>query len=115
MILLVPIWVLRLRPRLDAKRVSSLFFIYLFFQAETFDFSPVNSAPVHYSQLPQTLLFSNFFIKNGSHDTIHTFKNYFATVFFSFQFSAVFKRTLKNNWSNNYKDITLFFSISFLL
>ena len=27
-------------------------------------------------------------IKNGSHDTIHTFKNYFATVFlvFSFQF-----------------------------
>ena len=37
---------------------------------------------------PQTSLFSNFFIKNGSHDTIHTFKNYFATVFsvFSFQF-----------------------------
>ena len=29
----------------------------------------------------------NFFIKNGSYDTIHTFKNYFATVFsvFSFQ------------------------------
>ena len=29
-------------------------------------------------------------IKNGSHDTIYTFKNYFATVFsiFSFQFSA---------------------------
>ena len=29
-------------------------------------------------------------IKNGSHDTIHTFKNYFATVFsvFSFQFSV---------------------------
>ena len=26
------------------------------------------------------------FIKNESHDTIHTFKNYFATVFFSFQF-----------------------------
>ena len=30
------------------------------------------------SQIP---LFRNFFIKNGSHDTIHTFKNYFATVF----------------------------------
>ena len=29
-------------------------------------------------------------IKNGSHDTIYTFKNYFATVFlvFSFQFSV---------------------------
>ena len=37
------------------------------------------------SQIP---LFSNFFIKNGSHGTIYTFKNYFATVFsvFSFQF-----------------------------
>ena len=37
---------------------------------------------------PQISLFSNFFIKNGSHGTIYTFKNYFATVFsiFSFQF-----------------------------
>ena len=37
---------------------------------------------------PQIPLFSNFFIKNGSHDTIHIFKNYFTTVFsvFSFQF-----------------------------
>ena len=45
--------------------------------------------------------FNNFFIKNGSHGTIYTFKNYFITVFFSFsvsvfsfQFSAVSKRTL---------------------
>ena len=43
---------------------------------------------------PQISLFINFFIKNGSHDTIYTFKNYFVTVFFSFQFSAVSKRTL---------------------
>ena len=45
---------------------------------------------------PQISLFSNFFIKNGFHSTIYTFKNYFATVFFSFsfQFSAVSKRTL---------------------
>ena len=44
----------------------------------------------------QISFFSNFFIKNGSHDTIHIFKNYFATVFFSFQFqfSVVSKRTL---------------------
>ena len=40
---------------------------------------------------PQITLFSNFFIKNGSHGTIYTFKNYFATLFFSFQFSAVSK------------------------
>ena len=37
--------------------------------------------PVHYSRDPRTSLFSNFFIKNGFHDTIHIFKNYFATVF----------------------------------
>ena len=37
---------------------------------------------------PQIPLFSNFFIKNGSHSTIYTFKNYFATVIsaISFQF-----------------------------
>ena len=37
---------------------------------------------------PQISLFSNFFIKNRSHDTIYTFKNYFATVIsaISFQF-----------------------------
>ena len=36
---------------------------------------------VYCLQDPQISLFSNFFIKNGSHDTIHTFKNYFITVF----------------------------------
>ena len=37
---------------------------------------------------PQISLFNNFFIKNGSHGTIHTFTNYFTTVFsvFNFQF-----------------------------
>ena len=46
---------------------------------------------------PQTSLFNNFFIKNGSHGTIYTFKNYFAIVFlvFNFQFSAVSKQTPK--------------------
>ena len=38
--------------------------------------------PVHCSWDPQTSFFFNkTFIKNGSHSTIHTFKNYFATVF----------------------------------
>ena len=37
-----------------------------------------------------------FSLKNGSHGTIYTFKNYFATVFFSFQFSTVSKRTLSS-------------------
>ena len=37
---------------------------------------------------PQISFFINFFIKNGSHGTIYTFKNYFATVIsvISFQF-----------------------------
>ena len=37
---------------------------------------------------PQILFFINFFIKNWSHGTIYTFKNYFATVIsaISFQF-----------------------------
>ena len=30
---------------------------------------------------PQISFFINFFIKNGSHSTIHTFKNYFAIMF----------------------------------
>ena len=30
---------------------------------------------------PQIPLFSNFFIKNGSHGIIYIFKNYFATMF----------------------------------
>ena len=37
---------------------------------------------------PQISFFINFFIKNGSHGTIYTFKNYFSTVILaiSFQF-----------------------------
>ena len=65
--------------------------------ATKFDFSP-SSQPIRTLRIlftdPQISLFSNFLIKNGSHGTIHTFKNYFATMFFSFQFSTVFKRTL---------------------
>ena len=45
------------------------------------------SSPVHCSRDPQTSFFNKTFIKNGSHGTIHPFKNYFVTVFsiFSFQ------------------------------
>ena len=38
---------------------------------------------------PQISLFSYFFIKNGSHGTIYTFKNYFAIVFSVFSFSKI--------------------------
>ena len=36
---------------------------------------------VHYSRNSQTSFFSNFFIKIWSYGTIHTFKNYFITIF----------------------------------
>ena len=37
----------------------------------------------------QISLFSNFFIKNRSHGTIHIFKSYFTTVFSVFSFSKI--------------------------
>ena len=48
------------------------------------------SGPVHCSWTHKFHFFINFFIKNEFHSTIHTLKNYFATVFsvFNFQFSV---------------------------
>ena len=37
-------------------------------------------SPVYCSRDPQISFFNNFSIKKGSHSTIYTFKNYFATV-----------------------------------
>ena len=58
--------------------------------AALFDFSTLfqhisGSRPVNSAQDVQISLFSYFFIKNESHSTIHIFKNYFVTVFISFQ------------------------------
>ena len=65
--------------------------------ATKLDFSnflkPISAHSVLFTD-PQISLFNNFLIKNGSHSTIYTFKNYFVTVFFNFQFSAVSKQTL---------------------
>ena len=48
---------------------------------------------------PQITLFNNFFIKNGSHSTIYTFKNYFAIMFsvsvFSFSKNKLNPNTAK--------------------
>ena len=68
---------------------------------------------------PQISFFINFFIKNGSHITIHTFKNHFATVFsvFSFQFqqNKFYPNTPKYNFSAVWKvRFTCFFSGAFL-
>ena len=81
-----------LHPRLDAKRVSA-FFLFLLSTAKVDLFNHEQCIRALFMD-SQILLFINFFIKNESHGTIHIFKNYFATVFFIFQFSAVSKRTL---------------------
>ena len=88
-----------------ALRFSFYVFSFFFFSA----FSPSQAPTVHVLYMnssrnilpvlreqcihalftnPHISFFINFFIKNGSHGTIDTFKNYFATVFsvFSFQF-----------------------------
>ena len=60
-------------------------------------FQPISAHSALFTD-PQISLFSNFFIENESHGTIHTFKNYFTTVFFSFQFQfSVFSFQLYPN------------------
>ena len=80
-----------LRCSLDSRFARSCFAssLFFFFLATLFDFSAISVGLMHYLQDPQTSLFYNFFIKNRPYGTIHTFKNYFVTVFsvFSFQFS----------------------------
>ena len=60
---------------------SSSSFFFFWFQPHYLTKSTLNNARVHYLWISQILLFSHFFIKNGSHSTIHILKNYFATVF----------------------------------
>ena len=78
---------------------------------------PVNSARYALFTDPQILLFNNFFIKNGFHDTIYTFKNYFPTVFFSFifQFLAVFKRIQFERRKTLFSLTALFLNVYVLL
>ena len=92
----VSVWI-QYFPLNPTVRISSFSFFLLFFAhvigdksycawtvVENFDFLAIYNTlvgPVNSARDPQTSLFNNFFIKNGSHDTIHTFKNYFATVF----------------------------------
>ena len=62
---------------------------------------------------PQISLFSNFFIKNGSHGTIYTFKNYFATVISAINFQFQQNKSYPNR---PFKFIQLrFFSSSLFL
>ena len=53
---------------------------------------------------PTISIFSNFFIKNWSHDTIHIFKNYFVTMFSVFSFS-------NNKFNSNRPNILINYDI----
>ena len=57
------------------------FFFFFFVPAALFDQVNREQCTDALFMVPQIPLFSHFFIKNGSHGTIHTFKNYFATMF----------------------------------
>ena len=76
---IVSVWIRHLRVYILENHVS--FFFFFLFQPHYLIKSTMNSARMHYSWVPQIPLFSHFFIKNGSYGTIHTFKNYLATVF----------------------------------
>ena len=84
-IVIVLVWIALISA---ASAFPQFFFFFFSFQPQWLTRSSVNSAFVYCSQIPPTPLFINFFIKIESHSTIHTFKNYFATIFsvFNFQF-----------------------------
>ena len=71
------------KPTSTFLRFFSMFssFFFFFFQPAIVDFVNCEQCIYVLFTVPQITLFSNFFIKNGSHNTIYTFKNYFATVF----------------------------------
>ena len=75
----------------------------------------VHPCTVHGSEIT---LFSNFFIKNGSHNTIYTFKNYFAIVFsvsvFSFSKNKLNPNTPTAFTLSYLKIIYFFILINFL-
>ena len=60
--------------------------LFCFFFSLRSMFQCLSVGPVYCSQEPQTSFFNKIFIKNGSHDTIYIFKNYFATMFLIFSF-----------------------------
>ena len=64
-----------------------LFFFFFLVQPTIVDFVNYEQCICALFTVPQIILFINFFIKNGSHSTIYTFKNYFATVFLVSVFS----------------------------
>ena len=75
LVFLVYFWIQCLHLRISCLRVSFFFF---FFLCTRFT---VSEDIEHCSRDPHSLYSKKIYIKNGFHSTIHTFKNYFATMF----------------------------------
>ena len=79
----------RLSECLDARRVFefAFFFLFSFFFLLFETNNTIQNTVYVLIKGPTTTLFIKKILKNGSYDTIHTFKNYFVTMFsvFSFQ------------------------------
>ena len=83
---------------------SNYVFLFFFFcSAAIVDFVNCEQCIRALFTVLQITLFSNFFIKNGSHSTIYIFKNYFATVF-SISIFSFSKNKLNPNTPLVYKD-----------
>ena len=81
----------------------ALHFLFYFFQPHYLTKSTVNNTRMHCSWVSQIPLFSQFFIKNGSHSTIHTFKNYFPTIYsISVKISLIQTDYLLIGWSQSW-------------
>ena len=87
-------------------RFGAAFFSFFFFGSTAIvDFVNCEQCIRALFTVPQITLFSNFFIKNGFHSTIYTFKNYFATVFLVSVFSFS-KNKLNPNTPNKKRVIS---------
>ena len=62
-------------------RIFPFFFFLLFFQSALVDFFTINNIFMYYLRIHKFYFSAIFSIKNRSHGTIYTFKNYFTTVF----------------------------------
>ena len=78
---LVPIWI-----QLILRLCFRFFFFFFFWEARFRHEKMGPVGPLYCSQDLQISFFNKIFIKNGSHDTIYIFKNYFVTMFSVFSF-----------------------------
>ena len=94
--------------------VFCLFFFFFFFFRVNSNLTWVHCSYTVYYCLCTVYVLKN--IKNGSHNTIYTFKNYFTTVFsvFSFQFSVTISSIQTDpisqcipSYANSFKHITI--------